>query len=379
MNKMGNETSVTCGSTKRTPEQDEYISIYSWWLEIIGNLPIGCVGIIFNLLAIIILTSSTLWNNFFNRLLVCLAIFDTLYISCDISEVFRHEYESFVQQHMYVNFVNPVRHIFMCSSTYMTIVLAYERYQSITDPVQYRIRERTEDMTKRLFKYVFPVMLFTCCYYSPKFFEMKVCEVMKCSDGNKTDSCENLEKLNYVNIDNKMCTTNYTISTQELRRNIHYIFWYLNVSNLILTVILPSAVLMYLNWKIILSLNTFSERQSSRPRPSKKTKVLFSIVILFAICHSLRVILNTEEFIYLTRNGLWDEANFKEAKNKKCGYEQERIWTRYLVPLGALLVVTNSSLNFFIYVFFDSDFQRVFREKLSSLNILSNTVIVSFC
>ena len=165
---MGNETSLPCGTTSRTDEEIQFLYSYSQWVQLIGNLPISCIGIILNLITIVVLTSSTMWNNFFNRLLVCLAIFDTLFLSCDLSEIFRHPYKSFVLQHMFVNVVNPFRHIFMCLSIYMTIVLAYERYQSVTEPVEYRIRNRTEEMTKRLFKYILPLLAFTSFFYSPK-------------------------------------------------------------------------------------------------------------------------------------------------------------------------------------------------------------------
>jgi hypothetical protein len=64
----------------------------------------------------------------------------------------------------------------------------------------------------------------------------------------------------------------------------------------------------------------------------------------------------------------------EDARKKGCGYEQERIWTKYLSPFNSLLVIINSSLNFFIYVFFDIDFQRVLRQKLSSWKFLSYTL-----
>ena len=42
----------------------------------------------------------------------------------------------------------------------------------------------------------------------------------------------------------------------------------------------------------------------------------------------------------------------------------ERMWKEYAGPFNQLLVIMNSSLNFFIYVFFDNAFQQVLRKHL---------------
>ena len=129
---MGNETNFSCNSAHFTHEQKVHFQNYSWWVETIGNLCCGCVGLFLNSVTINVFSSRAMRKNFFNRLLICLAIFDTLYISCEISEVFRHRHNTFLQQSIFVNFVYPIRNIFMFSSVYMTVVLAFERYQAIT-------------------------------------------------------------------------------------------------------------------------------------------------------------------------------------------------------------------------------------------------------
>ena len=98
-----------------------------------------------------------------------------------MSEVFRHRYNTFLQQSIFVNFVFPIRNVFMFSSIYMTAVLAFERYQAITDPVQYRIRSVETSMNQQLLTHVLPGVIFAITYYIPKFFELYVREIHKCN------------------------------------------------------------------------------------------------------------------------------------------------------------------------------------------------------
>ena len=84
----------------------------------------------------------------------------------------------------------------------------------------------------------------------------------------------------------------------------------------------------------------------------KKTFILFSIVVVFVLCHSLRVILNFDEFFNLSR--------FKKEREKGC--HGVKFWAQVVVPLNQLLIIINSSANFFVYVFFDRGFQQVLRQ-----------------
>ena len=124
-------------------------------------------------------------------------------------------------------------------------------------------------------------------------------------------------------------------------------------------------MLTYLNCRIYSSLNQFVARQPSvnasqstssarrqQTNDVKKVFILFSIVIIFVLCHSIRVILNIDEFINLTR--------FKEEREKGC--DGVNFWAQVIVPINQLLIILNSSANFFIYVFWDKDFQQVLKQ-----------------
>ena len=377
---MGNETNLSCNITHFTREQIMHFQDYKWWVETIGNLCCGAIGVFLNSITIHIFSSPSLRKNFFNRLLICLAIFDILYISCEISEVFRHRHNTFLQQSIFVNFVYPIRNVFMFSSVYMTLVLAFERLQAITDPMKFRIRGVRTSINQELCTHVLPGVIFAVIYYLPKFFELEVGRIRK--------QCNHFDNMTSISINGTaeeainmgatgICTSKYIVVPTNLRRNHVYVFWYIIVSNLTLTALIPLCVLTFLNGKIILSLKKISKNKqslkaSNSPTKSdlpittnnclnpshlatdvKKTFILFSIVVLFAVCHSLRVAFNIDEFIFRMR---------QITNNEGCCYS--RIWTKYVGPFNQLFIILNSSLNFFIYALFDCGFQQVLRERL---------------
>ena len=360
-----NVTNVSCDYTGVSPAADLFIKKYSALIELCGNLPIGVVGVILNCVTLVVLSSPSMRNNFFNRLLICLSLFDNVYLLCEVSEVFRHRINTYLHQSIFVYFVYPVRSIFMVSSIYMTIALTFERYFAITSPVEYRVRERTS-MTKRLFYYVMPVLSLSILYYIPKWLDLTVGEISDCKKKASSLITTGIDDMNDTSVEvNLACHFTYPLVPTPLRINHIYVFWYINISNLLLTAIIPVAVLTYLNCRIYTSLKQFVARQPSinssqsassarhhQTNDVKKVFILFSIVIIFVLCHSIRVILNIDEFINLTR--------FKEEREKGC--DGTNFFSQVIVPINQLLIIINSSANFFIYVFFDKGFQQVLRQ-----------------
>ena len=248
-----------------------------------------------------------------------------------------------------------------------------------TNPMEVRIRGIKSSMNQELLTYVLPGVIFAIIYYVPRFFELEVEEIRK--------DCNNFDDVTSVSIDDTAedamhtaakvsCTPRYVLVPTNLRRNHIYVFWYFIVSNLTLTAALPFLALTFLNLKIAFSLRQFEDRkQSLKTRNSltntdqqcslqrnptcnsttdvKKTFILFSIVALFAICHSLRVAFNIDEFIYRMS---------QITNNQSC--RSPRIWAQYVGPFNQLLIILNSSLNFFIYTLFDIEFQQILRKRL---------------
>ena len=209
---------------------------------------------------------------------------------------------------------------------------------------------------QRLFKYVSPIILFSICYYIPRFFE--VVAVTK-------HNPECLESSNTT----YNCSAQYSIEITDLRINGYYVLWYLNVSNLIVTCVIPVVSIVYLNYRVYselkdfkkrqlsvvnrIRISTFSEKHKERNHKIQQTTTLFGIIIVFGLCHILRVILNIEELVNI--------ENIPKEESKGCA-DPVAFWVLLTVPISQVLVQINCSVNLFIYCMLNKRFKDVLKS-----------------
>ena len=379
---MSNHTSIDCYYTELSSEQKKIIRGYASWMEILGNLPVGVTGILLNCITVIVFSTPTMRNNFFNRLLMTLAVCDNIYLSCEILDVLRHRHHSFGLQNAFVYFLYPLRSVFMLSSILMTVALSMERYMAVVHPAEHYGR-CTGDVRRRHFYYVFSVLSFSLIYNLPKFFDFRVNTVERCVVVNMTTNV-NITNYNNSLASQQQCVTMYVLIATKIRFNYFYVLWYINILNFIFTIILPGSVLIYLNSKIYSSWNSFCQRQpsfrrrdthsipsndqiTSHPHPiaERKRFILFSIVIVFMMSHVLRVILNIDELMNITK--------YREEHQKGC--YGVKMWIQICLPLNQLSIMFNSSTNFFIYVIFDPGFQKVLKQMYENVTELIQGVL----
>ena len=87
-----------------------------------------------------------------------------------------------------------------------------------------------------------PVLILSFIYYIPRFFEIDVEETLECNNNNSS-----INALEFAYLEKEMmnCTSKYYLVPTELRINHHYLLWYLNISNLLITAIMPICILVY--------------------------------------------------------------------------------------------------------------------------------------
>merc|ERR1712020_338012 len=78
------------------------------------------------------------------------------------------------------------------------------------------------------------------------------------------------------------------------------------------------------------------------------------IVILFVVCHALRIMMNITELVNLERINL----------ERQRGCDGTKFWQYVCMSLSEFLLLFNSSANFFVYMFFDKVFQEILRKRL---------------
>lgn len=359
------ETTLLRKETTCTGLSEMHWNLYhqlSYWLEGVGILIVGSLGILLNTASVCILLTKELVDSHFNNLVVSLAIVDNMFL---LSSVLYHVPGAFELdiEHTYIyrrilsSFLYPTIHTTLYCSTYMTVILALDRYNSVSQPSKYKSATRRINQAIYVLQYTLPVILFSAVFNIPKYFDLKIKELVEV-------------KMSNFNMSTSNTSFTYALAKTDLRMNQTYVFWYVNVANFVVTCFIPLVCLIYLNGNMYRLRKKFLERQRKRRKSSvafndarkrqniisaksntQQAIILHSIVIVFVICHSLRIVLNIEEWINI------------KASERGC----YRFWTMLAKPVAHLLLQINSSANFVIYFVLNKTFTNVLRQKLISM------------
>jgi hypothetical protein len=97
------------------------------------------IGLTGNCVAIPILLSKRL-SSIFNRILICLAAFDNIFIVCSLLEAVRKNFGPIhdrVHSYAFAYFLYQLQSVAIVSSIFTTIVLALERRLAVAKPIEY--------------------------------------------------------------------------------------------------------------------------------------------------------------------------------------------------------------------------------------------------
>lgn len=196
---------VTCTNNPKPTNRTkiEHFQEIGWWFDSVLHTTICVVGLIANLVSIVVLLSHHLTNVFY-RTLAFLALFDFLFITCDLLESIRRGYQHHdcetipyyqtIHLLLFPTFLRPLQSISMMASTYTTIVVALGRYLAVSKPISTMVNN-VKGSWKTVMKYVLPVVAFSIIFKFPIFFEFftKRCNE-SCTDNQSDD--QNFSSLN---------------------------------------------------------------------------------------------------------------------------------------------------------------------------------------
>ena len=177
----------------------------------------------------------------------------------------------------------------------------------------------------------------------------------------------------HISLDNAHNVTTRII-VSDMRSDKLYVLLYMNITNLILTGIVPFALLAFLNFHVYRGVLRFhlrrasirSQRANRHPanyqeaNDNAQSTILVAIVIIFFTCNILRIVLNVEDWISHT-------TRFEELGTKDCKYGVP-YWALLAAPISETLLRLNSSINFFIYCAFNNHFRNVISTKASKMS-----------
>ena len=188
------------------------------------QVTIAVVGILMNVVFCYVLSHKEM-RSIFNLLLIALATFDSLFLFSQILDAFRDHFKMATQMHivLFPKILYPFKVIVLCSSIFMVVAISVERYIAVTRPIRLhlRLRHNNKEQIKRFMKYVCPVFMFSVIINGSKFFET------------------------YTILNDDTGLLRIEITT--LRQSPDYIIYYLGTFRLIATVIIPFAIILYLN------------------------------------------------------------------------------------------------------------------------------------
>ena len=300
---------------------------------------IGCMGLLSNLIAILVLRSPQLKSTFHQSLLT-LAICDILFllfilgdIVIDVNHVF--------YIYMFPYFWNPLKNIAMSWETFLIMSIASERFLAVCRPLLYRKRSLRTSSFIHLLTFILPGLLFAIIINVPKFFEVELV-----FEGGKVD-----------------------FRMTDLRKDINYIYYYTHWTRLLATGIIPLVFLVTTNTMVIIKvkegkIESFKLRQQLQRNPRLQNErkptstylslALTGIVLVYIICNLPRLILNMVEYSLLSEIYTLDD----------CGCTKAPWWISSFIRSSHLLLTVNCSVNFFIYISFSKRFKKVFKIKI---------------
>lgn len=183
-------------------------------------------------------------------------------------------------------------------------------------------------------------------------------------------------KTEKVNSTNEISYINHSLaSPTDLRLNDNYVIFYVNLARLLVQGIFPFVILSLLNYRIYwvikrrrqmtnrpaaTAVNKLNQHTSAQRKANETQQavVLFIIVLLFFICHTLRFVLNVHEFLTL--------ESLRKSIENDCN--DVSLWALLCASVSNCLMTTNSSVNFFIYCFMCATFRQQLFEILKKLS-----------
>ena len=353
-----------------TQEQEKiHCTIFNF--NLYARLLVCGIGLFLNSVTIALFFDKTLACVFFNRLLLCLAIVDNIYLIVTIVEdcIFSHRATSFDHRYIFYFFLYPTRNITLCCTTYITVILAWERYNAVKSQPN---PETMRDVSwTRVVKYILPVVLFCIMFKMSNFFEFEIEKAT--DDGIQLPFNTSVVLAKHISL-NKGHNVTTRIIVSDMRSDKLYVLLYMNITNLILTGIVPFALLAFLNFHVYRGVVRFHIRRASirsqradrhpanyqEANDNAQSTILVAIVLLFFLCNILRIVLNVEDWISHT-------TRFEELGAKDCKYGVP-YWALLTAPISETLLRVNSSINFIIYCAFNNHFRNVISNQASKIS-----------
>ena len=379
----------------------------SYVFEVILVVIFGSLGVIGNILLIRLFVKTETKVNF-HKLMIVLAVYDTIYILlCFIAftmpEIFDDYSKLGFHQHIAPKAV-PLLQVALTGSIYCTVNISIERYMTVCHPFSVASIKWPARRT------IIPIIAFSIIYNVPHFFEFETVygpvnnngTNQESNNSNQANAFDNQNemintlKLNNTlvsNIDTKInvslsekCSSNesfdfdelvqfeYSVELSSMRKNKYYYTIYIIGLNFMVNGVFPFTIIFILNvllhnrLKHILQTNPFNQTnrgsfasttamRNSQEHQNNSPKIKFSEIVLakisiiiaavFLTFHSVRWIPNIFELIH--GRDPWPE------------------WIQTVTTISHFLMLLNSSVNYYIYAYTHNKIPKNWFPRIGSI------------
>ena len=169
----------SCVRDNLNKSQSERLENLHFWIDGVGQLIIGIIGIISNLLAILVLSRTRIFGSVFGKLMAYLLISHILYIVCvGVNEMMYPSWYHHTEQTSNTSFTiylcylaRPIGRMMRYASTFFTSLMARQQYLALCYPIQYRNSGLSRNQNIYLIANVMMVLLLSAAFTIPIYFE----------------------------------------------------------------------------------------------------------------------------------------------------------------------------------------------------------------
>ena len=306
-----NDTNTQCANISKALEDYEFAP---WWTTLIKDA-VSVLGIVGNIILSGVRMQRHLRNTF-NKLLVALAVFDSLALATGLM------YSTMKRDKVMTSyFIWPFGHVVITGSIFMTVVIGYERYKAVLRPLDHKLGERY-----RVLRYVALVTISAVVFNVTKFFEYE------------PDNCGD------------------SMHFSELYMNKVYLVYNIVVYRLLITGLIPSLMLIYMYakmYKCIEESHSFRgeiarediEVSDMVKKEGKHAHMFAGVVAIFIICNIPDVIVKIVKILHY----------FK-------GVREPPLWLLIMVKVRDFCLMLNSAINIVIYTSLSKEFRSELRK-----------------
>ena len=313
---------------------------------------IACLGLISNIIGI-----CTIWKipkrcKLFNNMIICLLAFDCWFLITAPFFFFGLNHEFFQCKFcawLVPYWAVPFGHASFYATLMMTLAISHERYLAIRNPLNYNQSLISEgSQRKRLLMYLIPTFILSVGLSVPRFLNFEI----------QTNTTTNELTVNLTRLG---CDKDYLFYNEFLVTTIGF-------------GVIPWLVLIFLSFQTLKILRAHNKQMKRSGITDRNTdiqrsqeedsmaKVMVGLVVIFLVCHFLRICINTIIGITGRRSGRC------EGKHEPGTLDSHGI----VVQLSVFMVMVNSAIGTITYCVINAEFRNHLKDMFKCISRMRN-------